>query len=172
MIGDQEVLTGLLGSAAFKDVPIKFLKRGTEIAQCMGPAGFTPTERIKSFLSITPALIHSMGTKPWLRGAAPPKLGLNLVSLRKLYDFLHAELGPYSAVAREHRIFLGEDSDWLILSSSTGKVLSAVFRDNIVLKEMPLSVFDSFVRHTRRLLGIARYDIPEKYRLKESPIGS
>jgi hypothetical protein len=170
MIGDQEVLTALLGSAAFKEVRIKLLKRGSEIAQCMGPAGFTPTERIKSFLSKTPPLIHSMGAKPWLTGVESPKLGFNLQSIRKSYEFLHAELSPYSAVAHEHRHLLGEDSDWLGLSSRTARFVSALFRDDIVLKEMPLSVFDSVVRHTRRMLGIARYGIPEEYRLKESPL--
>jgi hypothetical protein len=169
MIGDQEVLTGLLGSVAFANIPIKFLKRGSEIAQCMGPAGFTPTERIKSFLSETPALIHSMGTKPWLRGNAP-EISLNLQSLRRFYEFLHAELGPYSTVAREYRHLLGEDSDWMELSSGTAKILSTVFRNNISLKELPLSIFDSLVRHTRRALRIARYSVPEEYKLKDSPI--
>ena len=79
MIGDQEVLTGLLGSVDFQETSIRLLRRGTDIAQCFGPAGFTPVERLRSMIGHRPAFVHAMGPKPWLRQlSAPPLLKLNL----------------------------------------------------------------------------------------------
>jgi hypothetical protein len=46
MIGDQEVLTALMGSTDFANIPLFLLRRGIDIAQCFGPAAFTPWERI------------------------------------------------------------------------------------------------------------------------------
>src|SRR5262249_42411418 len=48
MISDQEVLTALLGAEDFSHIPFALLERGVDIAQCFGPSGFTPWERIKS----------------------------------------------------------------------------------------------------------------------------
>ena len=67
MVGDQEALTGLLGSAEFAHLPIRFLQRGSVIAQCFGPAGLHAVGAGAGPLCTGgPALIHAMGPKPWL----------------------------------------------------------------------------------------------------------
>ncbi len=170
MITDQEVLTALLGAKEYAHIPLALLRRGVDIAQCMGPGGFTPWERIGALRTGLPGLIHSMGIKPWTRNSKPPRLRLNLSSLRHYYEYLHVELTPYVPEARAYGPELGEDLRWMELSSHPAKLMAALTFSSSIFQEFPLSLVDAVARSWRRWLKIARFPLHEDFCLHQSPL--
>ena len=65
MLGDQDVLTALLTSKEFSEIPIHILRRGKHILQFDGVYGYTVAERTRNLLGDGPAFIHSGAGKPW-----------------------------------------------------------------------------------------------------------
>jgi hypothetical protein len=169
MLSDQEVLTGLLGAQEFSGIPLVLLRRGIDIAQCMGPSGFTPRERITALHKGLPGLIHSMGSKPWMKAPQPPPFELSAPSLRRYYDYLHLELTPYVSVARRYAQYLDEDLQWMESSSRAARFMAAATLSTPTLQEFPLSLIDATGRTSRRWLKIARFSLHEEFCLHESP---
>lgn len=64
MMGDQDVMSALMGSAQFSDMDIRRIRRGPDIAQCFGPDGYSPTERLQNLWRLPP-FVHAQGGKPW-----------------------------------------------------------------------------------------------------------
>ena len=163
MVGDQEVLTALLGSVEFSYLPVEMLERGVDIAQCFGPAGYTPRERLRRLLNGQglPAFIHSMGRKPWDKHLFPLAIWSSDESLNKrlrnYYDRIHLELSPYTSIARKYRDQIGEDTDWMDLKSIPARLLATLSVSNPTLQGFPLALLDAGVRHARRQIGIGRY---------------
>lgn len=158
-MGGQDLLTALLTSADFADVPVTLLHRGVDIAQCHGPAGYTARERWSGWRSGRglPPLVHAQSHKPWesfprADRSAPMKTRLELAVAR-----MHVELSPYRPVASAYRDQLGEPAPWLDELSRPSAVLSRVARHDPVLRELPLSAFDGLAR---RALGKARQRKP------------
>ena len=54
MVGDQDVLTALLCSEEFSDVPIEIFYRGSGIIQYFGLYGFTLRERLRCLINGLP----------------------------------------------------------------------------------------------------------------------
>jgi hypothetical protein len=163
MLGDQEVLTALLGSVEFSHVPVKMLRRGIDIAQCFGPAGYTPTERLQSLITGEglPPFVHSMGYKPWQMTPSAAAIENSNDSfkkrLRTYYSHLHLQLSPYTSIAREYRKEIEEDAPWMDVKSFAGRLFEILSNSHPILQGFPLALFDAGVRHVRRFLGIARY---------------
>ncbi len=174
MVGDQDLLTALVGSTEFSDLDILLLKRGMDIAQCFGPAGFTPIERIKRLSVGLPPLIHAMGPKPWNKPLPSPAIRDPekplLKSLRDYYSYLSLEVSPYVPMARQYREELEDETHWMELTSPLGKLMATVMGHDPILQGLPLSVFDALARRLRRYLNIARYSLNSDLHLKESPL--
>jgi hypothetical protein len=148
--GDQEVLTGLLGAKAFAHLPVESLRRGRDIAQCFGPSGFTPAERVRCGRSL-PLAVHAMGPKPWMRRVGGPKpAGSRLL---RYYERVHLELTPYVGAARVFREELEEDTGWMDPQTVLGRTLHRIIGVP-ALEELPLAVLDSLQRRLRRLARI------------------
>lgn len=152
--GDQEVLTGLLGSSDYAAVPLVQLKRGVEVAQCFGPSGYTVRERLRTRKTL-PLLIHAMGRKPWLAPAAAGS-SRGLHRMRWALDNIHRDLTPYVALAGAYREDLDEEADWLLPRTRTGAGLTWLARGSPVLRELPLAMVDSSQRWVRRRLGVGQ----------------
>lgn len=174
MIGDQEVLTALMGSSEFSSIPIVMLRRGVDIAQCFGSSGFTPAERLSNLTKGLPPLIHAMGGKPWMKSPCPPALWqvekTFLQTLREYYDYLALELSPYVSVAQPYREMLEEETDWMEIHSILARLLSLLAIGNPVLCGFPSSLLESVGRRLRRHLKIARYSVSPEFCLQESPL--
>jgi len=174
MVGDQDALTALMGSTEFADTPILMLKRGLNIAQCFGPSGFTPIERLRSLATGLPPLIHAQGVKPWTKASQPPIIFNSqkplLKSLREYYSYLSLELAPYESVARQYQAGLEEDTKWMDIESTLGRFIAGLAGNNPILRDFSLSLFDAVARRIRRYLKIARYSVSPEFFLKESPI--
>ena len=150
------------------------LVRGSDIAQCFGPAGYTPTERMSNLRQSLPIFIHSQGGKPWERAPSPGVVWSAeerfLSSLRRYYDYIHLELSPYTAIAREYQEQLGEETSWLEIKSTPARLFATLSAGHPTLQGLPLAVFDAGVRHARRLLRIGRYRLDESFNLESSPL--
>ena len=153
LLSDQEVLTALLGSRDFAGVPLRLLRRGRDIAQCFGPAGFTPSERLRR--RALPPLVHAMGVKPW---APPdPSAARGRARWRARYDRAHCELEPYGWVAARYADEVDQDLGWTSARHATARVMSKLTGDHPVYRELPLAVVDAAVRSARRGLSIGRF---------------
>ncbi|MDO5628933.1 MAG: hypothetical protein Q4G43_11490 [Mobilicoccus sp.] len=152
-VGDQEVFTALLGSEQFASVPIRFIRRGSEIAQLFGPGGYTTAERLRSARSGLPPFVHAMGQKPWrFHASVSPR-----EDKRAAYDSFAAELSPYRHVARRYRADLPGDLSWLDRSTVVGGALNRVLPST--LAGLPLAVVDEGVRWAKARMGRDRYAI-------------
>src|SRR4051812_30414331 len=115
LLGDQDVLTGLLGSTLFAGTPIRWLRRGTDVAQCFEHGGYPAHERLRNLLSREqPLLLHSQGEKPWRPPGGRPSL--------------HLEVSPYTLAAADYAQDLAEDCDWLAPRLRLSRVLRKVHR--------------------------------------------
>lgn len=174
MVSDQEVLTALLGSEDFSHIPIDFLERGVEIAQCFKAAGYTPVERLKSIWSGSPMFIHAMGGKPWRRAfylAIAQTQNKSLGDrLRTNYDSLHLELSPYMTVARQYQNQLDEATDWIKTDSVLARFLAMLFLGHPCLQELPLSLLEAAARRLRRMLNSDRHKYQSNICLKSSTL--
>lgn len=153
LLGDQEVLTALLGSRRFSDLPIHLLRQGVDIAQCYGPAGYTPGARLRAVATRAgvPPLIHAMGVKPW--EARRTREGFT-GRARSHYEALHSLTSPYTIVASTYKDLIPSETPWLrYRPASTRNDIGAS------LTELPLAMFDHGVRQLRRGLRIGRYKV-------------
>lgn len=96
MAGDQDVLTALLCSTTFAHVPVRVLRRGSDILQVFGLKAFTTVERVRSLTGLPP-IIHSQGAKPWLPRQMP-------VTMMEHLEAAYLDTSPYSLVALEFAI--------------------------------------------------------------------
>lgn len=154
MLGDQEVLTALLGAREFADLPVRWLRRGVDIIQNFGPAGYTIRERVRNLRAgRTPPIVHSMGNKPWHFPDSPAPWE----SPRGAYDALHVELSPYRRAAERYASDLDDDQRWLHRRSPVGRILRGLTRANPHAMGLPLALVDSGVRLAKRAANLDRY---------------
>lgn len=144
VMGDQEVLTALLASADFSHVPIRFLRRGVDIIQYFGTAGYTSQERLRHLFAGLPPFVHSQGYRPWW-----PRVASGTGAVARFKDFYNA-LSPYTIHARRHRQALS-DPAWLLPRSRLEKVFHAAGFGRPALVGLPLAVVTDIVRLSKRV---------------------
>ncbi len=149
LMGDQEVLTALLGAVDWQDVPVRLLRRGLDVAQCYGPGGFSPRERLYLRLHHQlPLLVHAMGPKPWAPKAPRPKLEGNGVRAlvsggAAAIDAAHHQLSLFNWAASSYREELGNDLAWTSHSTPLSSALVKMTKNDPLLREMPLALMDA-----------------------------
>lgn len=134
LYGDQDVLTALLASVEYSQVPVKILRRGRDIIQFFGPYGYTVRERLGHIARGLPTFIHSQVGKPWIRGPIAPAQGL-----RQKFDSLYLDLSPYTLAATQYREHL-TDVAWLDPRSSAGRILRRISMEHPAVAGLPLAV--------------------------------
>jgi hypothetical protein len=150
LLGDQDVLTACL-AGPFGAVPLSFLRRGKDIIQYFGPAGYTPSERLRNLLAGPPCFIHSMGaSKPW-RAATPAS------TVHEQFNALYAELSPYKVAARQYREEY-EGSPWTSANRETslGALFLALGLRNAALTGFPLALAYGIHRTAKNALHALR----------------
>lgn len=162
LFGDQDVLTALLASQDFSDIPVHVLKRGQAIIQYFGPAGYTVQERLTNLIKGLPPFIHAQRDKPWHRPPTPP----NWRPLRAYLDYVYLELSPYNTVAAQYRHAVGEDLPWLKRDSRLGQFLAALGLGNPVLTGLPIALLYSLIRLSKTIRGIRDQFDPKAAYLK------
>ncbi len=118
LAGDQDALCALLGSKQFASIPIRWVRRGTEVAHCFGPHGYVLHQRVWNLVAgVTPVLIHGQGAKPWdFSGRKKP---------------LYLELSPYALAAERYQDRVAEDMSWVVPHGSLAKNLRRMFKDHL-----------------------------------------
>jgi len=141
MWGDQDVLTALVGSTRFSNIPLRILKRGKEALTMTTPAGYTVSERLGNLGGKIPPIIHPVSPKPW--------------SAKGRYQELAAELSPYNWAAEEYLHLLDPDdyAPCLEVHSPIGRVCEAVTFGDPALRGMPQAFFHTVCKQVKTMLG-------------------
>src|SRR5208337_3301489 len=119
MIGDQDVLTALLCSQEFSDIPVEIFRRGSGVIQYFGLYGFTTGERLRCLINGLPPFVHSQGVKAWI---PPNKSGAR--SLRARVTGAYLDASPYTVVAAS--LWPIETSSWTKPRTRFGAALRAM----------------------------------------------
>lgn len=136
-VGDQDLMTALLGSREFRDLDVQPLSSGVDIAHSMLPADFPLGQRLATIFRGEPSLVHAQGLKVWLHGDAPE--GRSMA----------CQLSAYRLAAKQYRGDLqAEDQIWLDGNQTVvTKILTGVFSNRPSLTGLPLG-FAGTVRKT------------------------
>ena len=148
MFSDQDVLTALLCSEEFHDVPVKILRRGYDIIQYYGEMGFTLAERIICMLKGMPTFLHQQGSKPW---HANPHEKLN--GLRGQFITAYLDLSPYTMVAMDPSA--KPIHAWMEARSKLSSLLRVIGLGSPPLTGLPLAVvfdLERLVRLPRQII--------------------
>lgn len=98
MMGSQDAMSALMGSAGFAHIPVRPIRRGRDIAQCFMADGYSPTERLAN-LARLPPFVHAQGGKPWRLSASDQ-------------SYYHVSPFWYAARAYRHDL-LPQERAWL-----------------------------------------------------------
>ena len=145
--GDQDVLTALLASEEYANVPLKFLRRGKDIIQFFGPCGYTFSERLYNIVYGMPPFIHSQVVKPWLKEDAGGP-----TDWRQPFNSLYLQLSPYTISARKYRRRL-PDAEWMNATSFLGKVLRVCGFYYPPLTGLPLAIASDIFSLAKRFFA-------------------
>jgi hypothetical protein len=146
MLSDQDVLTSLLCSNEFREVPIHFLRAGKEILQIGRPGAYGPWDRIRHFVQgRVPALVHAKELKPW----QVPDHANPFTNPGDYYRLAYHDNSPYSWFARPYRNEVGNPA---FLSSRTmfGTISQKLTGDQPALRGFALACGDRCLCHLER----------------------
>lgn len=136
MFSDQDVLTALLSSDEFSDVPVKILRRGRDVIQYYEYLGFTLAERVTCMLQGMPAFIHQQGWKPWISGTEK-----ELPGVRGKIIAAYQDQSPYTVTAIATA--LTETPRWMLPRSKFSSFVRTIGFGYPPLTGLPLAiVFD------------------------------
>ncbi|MEQ1871277.1 MAG: hypothetical protein ABL961_14785 [Vicinamibacterales bacterium] len=138
LMGDQDLLNALVGSAEFASLPIRLIATGREIIHCGGALGYSIAERAGGLFSKKPTFLHATAGKPWLwLGDHPYWAGHGFFGWHRQ---LLQELSPYVFEARTYAADLGEPRGWLEKHTTAGMILRAVGFGHFALRGLPLTL--------------------------------
>jgi hypothetical protein len=149
MLSDQDVLTALLTSREFSDIPLEVLRRGKHIIQFDGVWGYTLAERIRNLLGDGPTFIHSCAGKPWSeRWASVP-------TLREYVKMAYLDLSPYTFSAIRFRNQLGLPHAWMEPHFRLTRFLRRIGSRHAALTGLPMAVLADCARALRYVRELA-----------------
>jgi hypothetical protein len=148
LYSDQDVLTALLTSREFSDIPIKLFHRGQDIIQYYGPLGYPIRERLSHLFKGLPPFIHSPGTKPW----RSLKDLIWATRLQLWYHSLLLELSPYNYIARQYKNEVDEPTPWLDRYSKFGIFLRILGIGNPSLTGLPIPILFPLWNFMKRII--------------------
>jgi hypothetical protein len=149
MMGDQDVLTALLCSREFSDLPLFILQRGKHILQFNGVYGYTIAERTRNLFGDGPIFIHSFAGKPWLHQW---KSG----SLREYIKNVYLDVSPYTLEAREFKTEIGSNSGWIEPHYRLSRALRLLGLGRRELAGLPVAVLMDMIRAAKGNRGSTR----------------
>ena len=143
MKGDQDVLTALLTSREYSDIPIRILRRGKHILQFCGVWGYTTAERIANLRGTQPTFLHQFGHKPWSEHWPSEQTLIKYV--RKNY----VDVSPYTLMAKRYRNELECDTEWMDPHYKLSRLLRVLGMGHSALAGLPMSIVFDFGRLTK-----------------------
>jgi len=155
MLSDQDVLTALLTSKEFSEIPIHILRRGKHILQFNGVYGYTVAERIGRLLGDRPTFIHSFGGKPWSeRWRTEPSS-----DLREYIKKVYLDLSPYTLSAMRFKRELECDTEWMEPHYALSRMLRFLGMGHSALVGLPMAIFADLARVIKWIRKSARSNL-------------
>jgi len=152
MLGDQDVLTALLTSKEFSQIPIHILRRGKHIIQFDGVYGYSVAERMRNLLGDGPAFTHSGAAKPWsLEWRTKSSSGL-----REYIKMVYLGLSPYTLSAMRFRHELGCDTEWMEPHYALSRILRTLGMGYPPLVGLPIAASMDLVRVIKYMQKLRR----------------
>ncbi len=133
IVGDQDVLGGLLGSEEFGQVPVAALRTGRDIAHDMLPGDFGFFQRVATLTNGEPRFVHAQGRKTWryAPGSADAKS-------------LQSQLSLHRHWAKTLRADLPADQTaWLAQDGPLSRLMARLFPRRPSLRGLPLGLIGS-----------------------------
>ena len=153
LVGDQDVLGGLLGSSGYADVPVSAVRTAGDIAHDMLPGDFGVMHRIATVWTGEPAFAHSQGRKTWRMpaGSLQSRHWLNQLAMHRQWAKAFASELPK------------EMSQWLTCDTGFSKLMSRLFPSRPSLRGLPVGLVGSSLNCAYRVRNLfrnrARYSI-------------
>lgn len=122
---DQDVLTALLGSERFADIPVRLLRRGHEMIHCGNSSDYPLAERLRNLHRgrRLPPVLHAPGRKkPWHPATRN----------RSRY-----EIAPFAYAAQDYATEMDEDTDWMTPRRFKPRVQCLLTGNNPHLRDLP-----------------------------------
>lgn len=143
LMGDQEVLCALLESEEFCELPVRFLRRGKDIAHCFPYHGYMLHQMLANIAARRqPMFVHCHGAKPWFDSD----------------EFrLHLDVSPYTLIARSYADQLDESTDWMTPSSRNAGRMLRLSRDNPWTSSLPLAAYRELREQPLARTGLKRF---------------
>ena len=116
LIGDQSLLSALLGGPEFRDTAVDYIRMGPHIAQCAGSSGYKPGDRVRDLFRGLPPMIHCIGRKPWGTGGGSQGFMMDLAM----------DVSPYVLAARRAAREAGMAPGWLEPRTGLGAMLRGI----------------------------------------------
>jgi lipopolysaccharide biosynthesis glycosyltransferase len=142
MLGDQGVLTALLTSTEFAQIPLKTLRRGKHIVQFDGVWGYTTAERARNLLGDGPTFIHSIGGKPWVTRWESGRTN----DLREYLKMVYLDVSPYTLFSVRFSQDLGCDTNWMCAHYKLSSVLRSLGMQQPALTGLPMAILADIAR--------------------------
>jgi hypothetical protein len=142
--GDQDVLTALLGSKEFEDIPVKVLRLGDDIIQYFGRSGYLCINRVRNLIYGLPPFIHSQGWKPWRKKDTEEKQ-----TISEYLNRTYLDLSPYCLLAKQYESKVNEEMTWIDNVSSSTKLFRILGFKNPSLTGFPLAFVFDIVRYSK-----------------------
>lgn len=159
IVGDQDVLGGLLGSAEFGQVPVKALRTGRDIAHDMLPGDFGVFQRIATLRHGEPHFVHAQGRKTWryAQGSADARS-------------LQSQLSLHRHWAKTHRDDLPADQTaWIAQDGTLSRILLRLFPKSPSLRGLPIGLIGSALNLAYILRNTVRRN--PTFRVGQTPDG-
>jgi len=150
MKGDQDVLTALLTSREFSNIPVHILERGKHILQFCGVSGYTTVERISQLRGTQPTFIHQFCYKPWSEPWPSRQ------TIRKYVDRTYVDVSPYTLSAQRYRNELECDTEWMDPHYKLSRILRILGMGHSALTGLPMAIVFDFGRFAKWVLWPTR----------------
>jgi hypothetical protein len=143
MLGDQDVLTALVTSSEFSQIPLYLLRRGKHIIQFDGVWGYTIAERMRHLGGNIPTFIHQFGHKPWSERSWASH------QLKEYIKRIYLDLSPYTFAAMAFRRESECDTEWMEPHYMLSRILRVLGMGHPAFVGFPMAVFLDLVRIAR-----------------------
>jgi hypothetical protein len=153
MLGDQDVLTALLTSKEFSEIPLQILRRGKHILQFDGVYGYTVAERMRNLLGDGPVFIHSGAGKPWSE-----QWPLKPDGLREYIKEVYLDLSPYTLSSLRFKHQLGCSTEWMEPHYTLSRFLRLIGMGFPQLVGLPIAVPMDIARIAKYVRRLGRVD--------------
>ncbi|HXR17375.1 MAG TPA: hypothetical protein VN777_14375 [Terriglobales bacterium] len=160
MLGDQDVLTALLTSKEFAEIPIHILRKGKQILQFNGIYGYTVAERIGNLLGDNPAFIHSFAGKPWSEQWGVERSDGLRKYIREYVKKVYLDLSPYTLSVAQFKAELGCDTEWMGPHYVLSRFLRALGAGHPELVGLPIAALADLGRVVKSIRKATRLDRP------------